>query len=771
MALINQKQQQAYQVKNNLLETSMRYLKNWYVFVLCIGMSLGAAYAYLAYSTPQYKVSSTLLIQDDVKGDAGGKGTAFSDLNMFHISKTVDNEMEVLRSRDLIFNVLKSLSMDIHYMVEGKIKDKELYGKSLPVRVVVYKLNPGAYAQILKLVIKDNSSFTLESKGRRVLYRFDQLIKTNDYLVKIEKGPSFSANFSPVIIQFKDLYRMAEAYSLSGLTVLPIAKDANTIVLSLLDPIPQRGVDILNKLIENYNRENVNTKNIMAGNTIRFIDNRLKYLTNDLSVVEGDVEKYKRLNRVTDINADAQINLQNSGNYDQQLSTSSVQLNLIRSLERYLGQADGRYQLVPSTLGLKDQTLSNLIDKYNDLQVERQRLMRYNRPNNPLVLNINDQLAGLKSNIKENLKNVRRGLTLERNSLQSKSSQYESVIRNVPGIERGLQERSREQSVKVSLYQYLLQKREETALSLSSTIPTSQIIDRPAYNTAPAKPKTTLIYICSLLGGFLLPFSILYVKDKLNTKVQDISDVELSFGTRILGELSHNEERKTSIVVQKGSRTTISELFRYIRSNLGLMNDTVQNQVLLITSGMKGEGKTFFCINLGITLAMVDKKVVILEFDLRKPDLLKDMNIKQEKGLTDYLIDPDIELNQVIKPSNIAPNLYVIGCGTLPDNPSELLMSYKIGLLFEKLRKEFDYIIVDTSPVGQVADAFSIAPYTDAGIYLIRYNYTEKMQLGILEDISENKKLKNLMLVFNDAKKENRKAYVYGGYGLQEMKA
>ncbi|WP_448634549.1 GumC family protein [Pedobacter panaciterrae] len=374
---------------------------------------------------------------------------------------------------------------------------------------------------------------------------------------------------------------------------MPVIKDANTIVLSVLDAIPQRGVDMLNTLIYRYNLENVSNKNLMALNTIKFIDGKLKMLTSNLSGVEQDVENYKRNNRITELSADAQMNLQSSGNYNDQLSTSEVQLSLIQSIISYLKNADSEFELVPSTLGLKDPTLLNLTEKYNNLQIERQKLLRNSSVSNPLVINLTEQLTSLKGSLLENLSMIRRGLTLEKNKLNSKSSQFAAKLNSVPVIERGLLERSREQSVKTTLYQYLLQKREETELSLSATIPTSQIIDTPAYNPTPAKPKVQMIYMLGMIAGLFVPFSVIYVKDKMNNKVKDIYDVEyIAINGKILGELSHKAIGE-SIVVHKDKSTTISELFRYIRSNLQFMNTNKSNKVLLVTSTTKGEGKTF----------------------------------------------------------------------------------------------------------------------------------------------------------------------------------
>jgi tyrosine-protein kinase Etk/Wzc len=749
--------------KDQFLDMFSNYLKYWYIFLACIALSLAIAYFYLKTTTPAYTISSTLFIEVDKKGVGAMQGTAFSDLDMFKTTITVDNEIEALRSRGLLEKVLSDLSMGTSYFVEGSFKRSELYGSELPFRVQVIKVNPEGYQKELNIKILNNSRFDLSDGDNIKTYRFNDTIKTPQYSIKVMKGPAFSADFEPVAIQFKNLNKLAEQYSKVKLDISPISKESNTIVLSMVDAIPERGVDLLTRLIQNYNLENINHKNQLALNTIQFIDNRLKYLGGDLSSVGQDVEKYKQENMVTDVGSDAQQNLQLAGQYSQQLNTITVQKSVVESLEKYVNSRGSQFELVPSTIGLSDPTLNDLTGKYNNLQIERQRLLRTAQPDNPIILNINEQLSGLKNNISENLKNIKRGLSITQNNLSSNTAKFESRIRTAPTIERGLTERNREQGVKEGLYNYLLQKREETALSLSATLPTSRVVDAPAADSNPVSPKISFIYMCAFLLGLALPASGIFIKDMLNTKVQNVEDIEQISGALILGELSHKDD-KESLVINKSSRTTISELFRYIRTNLNYMTDNKANKVMLITSSMKGEGKTFFSLNLGATLALVDKKVVLLEFDLRKPDLLKGLKLNQGLGLTDYL-DSDAVLENIIMPSNYQSNLWVIGCGPIPENPAELLMSPKMPELFEQLREQFDYIIIDTSPVGQVADAFSLAPYADASIYLVRYNYTDKAQLNILKDIFENNKLNNPMVVLNDAKGESSKGYGYGGYG------
>lgn len=763
MAYNNPSFQSQTTTKDDMMQMLSKYLKYWYVFVASVVLCLGIAWLYLQTKTPAYTVKSTLFIQEDKKGEGAMEGTAFSDLDMFRQVVTVDNEIAALRSRTLWEKVLNQLPLQASYFTETTFRTEELYGESLPIIAKVEKLSKGAFFLDQTIEIIDENSFKIGVLDQKRTYKFGQRIRTPEYTMTVVKGPSFSTTANPINIKFNDVRKMAEKYSSILLSVSPIAPESNTVVLSLVDIIPARSIDILNKLIETYNNENVENKNRLAVNTIKFIDNRLKYLGSDLSSTSKEVEDYKQANRVTDVSSDALQSLQAAGEYNKQLSTVDIQRGVVESMESYVNKPNGQYEMVPSTSGLSDPTLAGLTARYNELQLERQRLLQTNEPSNPIVVNINEQLAGLKSNISENLRNIKRGLNITRNNLQNNSSKFESQIRSAPSIERGLSERSREQGTKEGIYQYLLQKREETTLSLSATAPTSRIVDAPNYDSMPVSPKISFIYMVALLVGLALPAAGIFVKDMFNTKVQHVTDIEQINGAMILGELSH-KENGDSLVISKSSRTTISELFRYIRTNLNYMTETSGNKVMLITSSMKGEGKTFFCINLGATLSLVDKKVVLLEFDVRKPDLLRNLKMKQTIGLTNYM-NGDSTLEEIIQPSPTQPNLFVIGCGPMPENPAELLMSPRIPELIEKLKERFDYVIIDTSPVGQVADAFSLAPYADASIYVVRYNYTDKVQLNILKDIFDNNKLNNPMIVLNDAKSEGFRGYGYGGYG------
>lgn len=743
------------------------YIKKWHWFLATFIAALFVIWVYVNYLTvPLYKITSTIEIPDDKKGDGIMKPTAFSDLNMFQETKTVDNEIEVLRSRDLIYTVLKSLGQDVTYDTKtSAFKSKELYGNDLPVKISLLSTTRQAYLRDIQIQVLSASTFMLYDNGEEIkAAHFGDTVVCPSYTIMVNKGPAFSKGPRRINVKFKNLKALARAYSIGELTITPVIKDSNTILLSLDDAIPERGVDILTSLINLYNEQSMQKKNAMVINTIMFIDKRLKSMEQDLSTTDADIEAYKQQNNVEDASTGAQINLAKSADYNQMLSNSNVQLSSVNSLEVYLKNTKNQFNVVPSTMGLTDPVLNSLITNFNNLQLERNKMLQNADLSNPLVENLSNQISSVKLTIEENLQNLKQGIMIQRGQLQKNYNQYSAIIKSVPALERGLLERNREQSVKSGLYQYLLQKREESALSLSATAPASQMIDRPGYSNKPDYPKTPLLFLCGGLLGLLLPAGLIYARQQFNGRVKDISSVRAIAGARVLGELSHNDV-KSPIVIKTGSKSVIAELFRYIRTNIGTLNQEAHNQVILVTSCMKGEGKTFFCLNIGLALAMLRKKVLLIEFDLRKPALLNKMGITQHRGISDFLHGDIDDIMECITPYEEAENLYVLGCGSLPANPSELLHEPRVNEIFEVLKTKFDYLIVDTSPVGHVSDTFILAPFADLSVYLIRYNYTTEEQLDILKDIYENGKLKNLMVVFNDAKKENRPAYAYGGYG------
>jgi capsular exopolysaccharide synthesis family protein len=535
--------------------------------------------------------------------------------------------------------------------------------------------------------------------------------------------------------------------------------------ISLKDPVWERGITIVAKLIEVYEKEAVEDKNLIASNTLNFIDERLKYLTAELTDVEKNVELYKKENGLTDVGSDAALFTSSASEYNKKLADLDIQIELLSSIETYLQKQGEQFEMIPSSLNIQDPTLLSLIAKFNELQLQRQRMLRGSQPDHPLVINMNEQLANLRVNIRENLRTIKNGLGITRQNLLANSARFESKKRMVPAMERELLEINRQQGVKAGLYLYLLQKREESALSLAATVSNTRIIDAPSAGY-PDGPNKMTFYMMAILFGIAVPFAVLYLRDMINDKVQHLREVEKSTATPILGELAHDKTGET-LVVTHGSRSVITEMFRHIRTNLQFATAGKENKVILITSGMSGEGKTFFSINLGASLVSTGKRVVVLGMDLRKPRLIKALNLSDTLGITNYLISDAVSVNDIVRPLGVMEDLFVIGSGPVPPNPAELMMSPKIGKLINILKESFDYVIIDTAPVGQVVDAFMLAPYIDSTIYLVRYNFTPKPLLETIQKIYKERKLSHPMIVLNDAKE--KKGYGYG-YGDDDIK-
>lgn len=742
-------------------------LRHWYLFVIGVVLSLGIAYLYLRYATPVYYISSAILIKDDKKGPDLNGDAVFSELNAFKSSQNIENEIEVFRSKSLMQTVLSELSLETSYYVDGRIRDQEIYGDKLPVKVEVGQLNTSAYDKEIVLQLKANAHFQLEELDENdslmvSSYQFGQRIRKPYGTFTIVKGPAlqeFTKRENKIIIRFHDTDQLATYYN-ELLTIDPISKTASVVTISLTDPVPEKGRDIINKLVEVYNREGIEDKNHIAASTIAFLDERLQFITEELTNVEKDVERYKRQKEVTNVNLQVQSYVDNASEYKKQLNDWSIQIEVLESIEAYIQKQGDNYELVPSSLGIKDPTLLGLISKFNDMQLERERLLRTAQPGNPLVQNIDVQLGNLRVNILENLRNIKNGLIITRNNLQASSGQFTSKIQEVPSIERHLLEINRQQGIKQGLYLYLLQKREESALALAATVSNIRIIDPAVAEAEPASPNKMIVLLLAMIIGGIFPLGYLYIKDLLNNMVEERKDVELLTKAPIIGEVLHNTTKKAVVVTEK-SRTPVAEFFRHIRTNINFATVGKENKVIMVTSSMSGEGKTFFSINLGASLALAGKKVVIVDLDLRKPRVLEDLGFSNDIGITDYIMSPAITLEEIVKPIRIEPLLYVIGTGAVPPNPAEFAMSPKLEKLINELKNNFDYVIIDTAPVGPVADAFALAPYIDMTIFMVRYNYTYKEQIEIIEEIYTEKKLKNLMIVLNDAKKKNGYRYGY----------
>lgn len=750
------------------------YSRYWYLFLFGLIIALTSAFIYLRYyAISEYEITSTLLINDKNNSVLSG-GSKVEGIGIAEPSKDINNEIEILKSNSLAQRVVNELSLLNTYHIKGRVKDLEVYGKSSPINIIISSLDSSAYNKALTVHLKPNSSFDLqegegENKTKPVTYQLGQLIHKPYGTFTVLAAPLASINsklFSKdIIVHFQDAQSVAKHIS-STIKIAPINKDATVLMVSLIDAVPERGKDIINKLIEIYDEEAVEYKNRNAASSISFLDERLKFITAELAGVEKNVEQYKKQNQVADVSSQATNYIEQASVYNKQLADWATQIDVLESIEKYLNKSSGQYTMVPSSLGIQDPTLLGLIEKFNSLQLERERMLRTTETNNPLVQNLNEQLANLRTNILENLQNIKKGLIITSRNLKTSSGQFQTQIKKVPSIERELLEINRQQVIKQALYSFLLQKKEEASLELAATVSNSRIIDPAISTDYPISPQKPVIYLIALLLGLSVPFASIYVKNMMNDKIQNISDIENITNTPILGELvlSNNREK---IVVTQNNRSVIAEMFRLVRANFNFITLNKPNKVILITSSMSGEGKTFFSLNFAASLLLLEKKVVLLELDLRNSDLSHVLGMQDGLGITDYLTSNDVFLGDIVRQSEKIPGLHVISSGPTPINPSELMMSHKLSYLISELREVFDYIILDTAPVGKVSDVFSLSQFIDASIYLVRCNYTFKKMINIIDSIYKSNKLSNPMIVVNAAKSEDSNSY---GYGYEQKK-
>ena len=737
-----------------------KYLKYWYLFVAGAVIALIIAFIYLRYTTPMFVAKTSILFKDDSGGPS--ESAVFSDISGFNTNRSIDNEILILKSNSLMERVVQELKLEVKYVVEGTVRDVEIYGEDLKFQVIPKDFSSKFYGKSFKIFFKNDNTFELHD-GATETYSFGQeIVKPYGVFTIISRSDAtFSSENKPLTISFRNVEDLAKGYS-NKLGVGSINKEASALMISITDAVPNRAKDILGKLVEVYEKESIEDKNQIAQKSVEFINDRLVYLTQELSQVEQNVEEYKQQYELTDVSSQGQEYVASASASRKELENVNVQINVLRSIESYLKSQGGgdEYELVPSSLSISDMTLSGLITQFNAIQLDRERLLRNSRPNNPVILNMNEQLKNLRNNILENLKNIRSGLYITKRSLEAQLGFVGDKIQQVPVREREYVEITRQQETKQALYLYLLQKKEESALSLASAVSNTRIIDPPVAK-GPVSPNKTNTMAYSLILGLFVPFLGLYIKYLFTNKIERRSEVLNLTETPILGEICHEKSGET-VVANAHKRTPIAEMFRLLRTNLRFSLAGKENKVVLITSSMSGEGKTFFCINMGASLAGAGKKVIILEFDLRRPKLVKSLGINKSKGLTDYLVGDIENVNDVIRSTDVDPNLDIISAGTLPPNPAEIILNERVKTLIKEMKARYDYVILDCPPVGKVADALTLNEHIDTSIYIVRYNYTDKDQIKIIDDIFINQKLRNPLIVLNDSKKANSGNYVYG---------
>jgi len=749
----------------DLKKTFYRYIYHWPLFIVTIAFSLTAAFLFLRYSKPVYEIQSTLLI----KGEKNGMSETdiLSQLDVFGGSMVVENEQEILKSKSLMIDVVKTLNLNVRITTKGRVIDSELY-EDVPVDFRVYKAGSIFGLKDFSISFPDSNHYELRSSNGKIDVKGDlnKLQNNSIGVYKIDKAKSFRKyEDQPLFIRFEDPVMVAND-CLSRLSVSVPSKQSTLLSLNFQSPDPKRGKDILNTLIKVYNEAALADKNRTTQSTSKFIDERLALITGELVEVEKDVEGFKSSQGLTDISSEAALYLENVRTNDAKLNEVNLKLAVVKDIQNYI-DSEAINEKIPGTFGIEDPVLLGQITQLGDLQLRKVNLLATTEAKNPIFNPINEQITATKAAIRANLKNIEASLLSGRRGLTSYNLQYESSIKKIPKQERQFISIKRQQTVKESLYLYLLQKKEEAALSYASAVVDTRVIDPAFASPDPVSPKKSITYIVAFAIGILIPVVGIFMKDLMNDQIVQLVDITDITKVPILGEVVL-EGTASTVVVTPDSRSLVAEQFRAIRTNLQFLHVKKENgggNVTLFTSSMSGEGKSFVATNVATALALSGKKTILLEFDLRKPKISMYLGNDNRIGLSNYLIG-QVEIDTIIKASNINGNLFLIGSGPIPPNPSELLVKGSVDDLFAYLVKNYDEVIIDSPPIGLVIDAQILTRVADATIYLIRQGLTSKHQVTTLNNLSESEKFPNMSIIFNGVKVDSRYGYGYGyGYG------
>jgi capsular exopolysaccharide synthesis family protein len=659
--------------------------------------------------------------------------------------------------------VVNQMNLNVILYKRGRFHSLELF-KDAPFDVQINYKTDVIIPAVYDIEINDNGTIRLFNKEKSIdaNLRFGESVSFQDYNIRFIKKYNYSNNSDKFQLAIVAKDRKVEELS-KALDAQLSDKQSTTIDIVLNYPVSTKGEKILQSVMDNYLKGNLENKVKTADSTVAFIDRRLIIVQKELSGVEKDFAGFKRENKIANVDEQSKALVTSASDYFNQLNALEIQLSVINDLEKYIKDPANK-TIIPSSLTDQDPVFADAIGKYNDLLLQRDKLNLSYKDTNPIVQSLDNQIADVKTNLVKSFESYKKGLQISETELKNRNSRFTNEIQSVPEKERVFLDYSRQQNLKQELYLYLLQKREETMISKTSTISSTRIIDDAKSDFEPYTPKHKLIYLIGLAIGIIIPLSYISIVDSLNVKIISKQDVEKYSQIPIVAEIGNNND-KSNLVVVENSRSIISEQFRSLRANLQYLIKQGESQVIMVTSSMSGEGKTFISVNLGSVLALSGKKVVFLELDLRKPKLSSSLNKDNSNGFTNYVVSENNNIDTLIKP--IHENLFLVSSGSVPPNPAEILLSEKFADLITKLKQRFDFIIIDSAPVGLVSDALIIEKFVDLNLYVIRQNYTLKHSLINLNELINAHKLKRSYLIVNDIQttKGGYYGYGYAGYG------
>ena len=763
--------------KINYQELLFRYIIHWPWFVASVLVCLIGAWVYLHFQTPVYQVSASIMIKDDKKGsgstDLGNLGIG----GVITSTQGIDNEIEVLRSKTILKEVVNNLELYITYYDEDEFPEKELYQTSpVIVNLTAQEADklPGSALLAMKLSPEGVLDVNLKVGLNEYNQRFEKLpavlptdAGTFGFALKDSlsggqmEGHKGERHIRAVVSR---PFGVAKGYQ-GALSIAPTSRTTSVAVVSLMNTNIQRARDFINKLMEMYNRNTNNDKNKVAEKTREFINERIKIIDEELGSTEDKLEAFKRNAGLTDISSDAQLAVSGNAEYEKRRVDNGTQINLVRDLIKYINNPLNEYELLPGNIGLSDAGLTTQIGRYNELIIERKRLLRTSTESNPMIVNLDTSIRAMKSNVQAAINGTLQGLLIVKADLEREAGRFSRRISDAPGQERQYVSIARQQEIKAGLYLMLLQKREENAITLAATANNAKIIAEPVATGGPLSPKPNMIYMIALVLGVGMPVGVIFLIGLTKFKIEGRGDVEKLTRLPIVGDVPLTNEKAGSIAVFENQNTLMSETFRHIRTNLQFMLENDQ-KVILVTSTVSGEGKSFISSNLAISLSLLGKRVIIVGLDIRKPGLNKIFNIpRKEQGITQYLSNPEKNLMDFVQPSDVSKNLYILPGGIVPPNPTELLARDGLDKAIETLKKNFDYVILDTAPAGMVTDTLLVGRVADLSVYVCRADYSRKAEFTLINELAADNKLPNICTIINGLDLKKKKYGYYYGYG------
>ena len=760
---------------------------NWYWFVLSLIIFGGIGAIYLRYTTPLYQSTAKLLIKDEDNNSRRGSSLQnMSNLGIISNSTGVDNEMEILSSHSIAEDAIRDLKLYVNYTTEGKVKDIIAY-RDQPLTVDIDAAHLDRLNRPINLnITKKGSSYIVTGTYSvptneeniegpfSINKKFTSLpatIPTRAGIITINSNNGRTLQEAQVLKVNIVSPKMASDKYVGELQIAPSAKGTSIVQLQLTDEVPQRSLDYLKQLAIVYNRQANEDKNVVAHQTEKFINSRLEKINAELGKTEGELQNYKQRNGMVELKMNASNSVTNQNTSEQKLAEMETQIELFNTIAREVESSSRNLsQVIPSNVGLDDESSTALINKYNELVLERNRLLRSASESSPVVEPLTAQIRDLNYNIRRAIASARRNLQIQRDALLTQVDKYTNEVEETPQQERMLTQIGRQQEVKSGLYLMLLQKREENSISLAATADKGKLIDDPQLN-GQVSPNSTYIMLIALAIGLAIPVAIILLIQLFRYKIEGHDDVARLTKLPIIADIaiaSNSAKSKAGIVVHENQNNQMEEIFRALRTNLQFMLHEGE-KVVLFTSSTSGEGKTFTASNLSVSLGLLGKKVILVGLDIRRPRLAEQFGIKDHKhGITNLLVkdNPNAEdVEAQILHSGVNKNLDLLMAGPVPPNPTELIARSSLETIIAILKDKYDYIMIDTAPVGLVTDTLQIGRVANATIYMCRADYTPKASFGMINALAMEEKLPNMAMVLNGVDMSKKKYSYYYGYG------